>query len=84
MNNTKDNMDNKQQLDQAVIELYLESDKFTNEIINKEGMANIDPNAIMQGFVYAKLAEFDLRLKKLERGNERAQDYLNMHTPLGG
>jgi hypothetical protein len=48
---------------------YTQGEKFNNQIM-------------MNSFLLDKLAEFELRLRRLERGNEKAQSYLNLHTPL--
>lgn len=48
----------------------------------KELGANRPPEQIFNEFIINTLADMELRLRNLERAQGRADDYLNMHTPL--
>jgi hypothetical protein len=49
--------------------LYIGSEKFNNQIM-------------MNSFIFDKLAQFEIRLRNLENGKNKADAYLSLHTPL--
>jgi hypothetical protein len=53
----------------AELNKYTQGEKFNNQIM-------------MNSFLLDKLAEFELRLRRLEKGNARAQSFIGRNTPL--
>jgi hypothetical protein len=64
-----------QELEQIGKEIHAEFNKYTQgEKFNNQIMMN--------SFLLDKLAEFELRLRRLEKGNARAQSFIGRNTPL--
>lgn len=67
-------MENKKELDRVNKELTDEYKEYSK--------GGYDNQIMWNSFVQDKLANMELRLRNLERAQGRADDYLNMHTPL--
>jgi hypothetical protein len=48
---------------------YIKDEKWNNQIM-------------MNSFIFDKLAQFEIRLRNIENGKNRADAYLSLHTPL--
>jgi hypothetical protein len=71
-----------QELEQVFDAITTERNNYITEFMKKNPGLTLSFSDMEQGFMLHKLAEFELRLRRLEKGNARAQSYLNLHTPL--
>lgn len=68
---------------QALVHDFIKQAEITRqEKEEAEGECTFELAAIYNIFI--KVAEFEYRLRKLENGQKRADDFLDMNTPLGG
>jgi len=75
-------MNNNTELKQAFDLLTGERNNYIEDYMRSNPGLRLSFSKMEQGFMMYKLAEFELRLKKLEKDNSTAQDFLNLHTPL--
>lgn len=75
-------MYNKKELEAAFSALLDERNKSWTNQMQSEPNLRLSTSQMTETFVLTKLAEYELRLRSLEAAQGRADDYLNMHTPL--
>jgi hypothetical protein len=80
-------MGTKNELDEIILSIQKECHEYVDGVVDelgKTGKLKKDtiPQDIINIFLYKKLADAKLRLRDLESTQGRADDYLNMHTPL--
>jgi hypothetical protein len=75
-------MDNKKELEAAFSALLNERNKSWTNQMQSDPNLKLSTSQMTETFVLTKLAEYELRLRNLEAAQGRADDYLNMNTPL--
>lgn len=75
-------MRNNKELEAIFSELLDERNKSWVVQMKAEPNLKLSTSQMTDTFVLTKLAEYELRLRNLESAQGRADDYLNMHTPL--
>ena len=75
-------MRNNKELEAIFSELLDERNKSWVAQMKAEPNLKLSTSQMTDTFVLTKLAEYELRLRNLESAQGRADDYLNMHTPL--
>ena len=73
------NMNNEQQLELIKDEINKEYTDFHHKEHARTGS---EYQFTFASFTFNKLAEYELRIRNLEKGNNDAQAYLSLHTPL--
>ncbi len=77
-------MSNKKELNELTAQIQKECHEIGNTMLkqNPEFFEKGTSQDIVNVFIFEKLASIELRLRNLESAQGRADDYLNMHTPL--
>lgn len=75
-------MDNNKEMEAVLAGLLDERNKSWVSQMKTEPNLRLSTSQMTETFVLTKLAEYELRLRNLESAQGRADDYLNMHTPL--
>lgn len=77
----------KREFDEITFNIQKECHEYVDlmvDMLGKEGKLKKGtvPQDFINIFLFKKLADVELRLRHLESAQGRADDYLNMHTPL--
>lgn len=75
-------MEQNKELEKIFSELLDERNKFWMDQMKAEPLLRFSTGQMTETFILTKLAEYELRLKNLENGKNRADAYLSLHTPL--
>jgi hypothetical protein len=78
----KKEMSNNTELEQILINILEERNSYVLDYMKGQPGLNLSISDMGLGFIFQKLAEFEARLRLLEKGNARTQSFIGRNTPL--
>lgn len=69
---------------EAFEQITTERNEYITEFLKKNPGLRMSFSEMEQGFMFRKLAALQAEIQELRKGQQRADGFLNMHTPIGG